>query len=639
MVSGFEDQVGSTRPWGVGGAILYARVSAIATVILGGGTLLGWMAGAPLIVHSVAPFSPMLPSVGFGLALGGAAVFILTFTWGLAPARALASLAGLIGLLGLLQHLALTDWSIEHLLRPQNDDAVRQRVSPFVALSLIFFAGAMLIAQKGRRLRPLVADTLVMLILVMALATLIGYGFAAEGFYRHTPDGTASLQGAIGLVLLGTATLAASPERGLMASLVDTSPGGQLLRRLLPVVMLAPFALGWIVQQGVALGWFDPASEMALVALLTIVWLAMIVWVTAEIVRSADLARQDAEWELSRQREWLMTTLASIGDAVIATNPHGAVLIMNRCAEELTGWSASETTRRRIHDVFLSPDEASRRTMIEAIRTTLHSRSPERAEALLLTRDRRQVPVEVSGAPIVGSEGQLLGAVFVLRDMTEQRRDEQRQAMLMGELNHRVKNVLAVVQSLVQASARRAPTGPATELATALTQRIQSLSNAHQLLLETQWSGARFRAMVERELAPYREDGLATVTVRGPDILLPPECTSILAMTLHELATNAAKYGALARPEGRLSVVWRSRDEMLTILWRERHDGTMPRGKDGFGLQLIERGIEQNLGGDSWVDFRDGGLRVQLKVPLVRPAASGIDAPGSIVSRQRETIE
>ena len=123
--------------------------------------------------------------------------------------------------------------------------------------------------------------------------------------------------------------------------------------------------------------------------------------------------------------------------------------------------------------------------------------------------------------------------------------------------------------------------------------------------------------MVERELEPYqREDG-PRILIKGPDVLLPPQCTSILAMTLHELATNAVKYGALSASAGQLGVSWRTaRGNRLLLTWEERGAGVPLKRNNGFGMQLIDKGIRHNLGGETKVDFRATGLYVELNVPL-----------------------
>jgi two-component sensor histidine kinase len=175
------------------------------------------------------------------------------------------------------------------------------------------------------------------------------------------------------------------------------------------------------------------------------------------------------------------------------------------------------------------------------------------------------------------------------------------------------------VQSLVQASLRQAKNEAAQSMARTLAERLQALHRAHDLLLESQWSGASLKGMVNRELEPYRRERGPKIAIKGSDVLLPPQSTSILAMTLHELATNAVKYGALSQNDGQLNVSWkRGRGETLTLTWEERGAPYVPKkpGRTGFGSQLIDKGIRHNLGGETKIEFRPTGLYVELKVPL-----------------------
>src|SRR5581483_6656809 len=189
--------------------------------------------------------------------------------------------------------------------------------------------------------------------------------------------------------------------------------------------------------------------------------LAVFAWTTIGAVRRADRDRNAALMELRGQREWLSTTLGSIGDGVIATDPSGSVL--NRVAEQMTGWTVAEARGRPIWEVFRVIDANTRKPVDDPALKALRERAVTRLEsgALLITRDEREIPVEHSGSPILGFDGSLAGAVLIFRDVTERRRTAQRQTMLVGELNHRVKNALAIVQSLVQASLRQATSRPA----------------------------------------------------------------------------------------------------------------------------------------------------------------------------------
>jgi PAS domain S-box-containing protein len=396
-----------------------------------------------------------------------------------------------------------------------------------------------------------------------------------------------------------------------------------MLRRLLPGIVILPLVIGWFAHQAESATYYDSAATLAIFAVASILVLALFAWTTIGAVRRADRDRNAALMELRGQREWLSTTLASIGDGVIATDPNGSVLLLNTTAEEMTGWNGPEARGRPIWEVFRVINENSRKPVDDPALKALRERAVTRFEsgALLVTRDKRELPVEHCGAPIIGFDGSLAGAVLIFRDVTERRRTAQRQTMLVGELNHRVKNALAIVQSLVQASLRQATSRPAQAMAQTLAERLQALHRAHDLLLESQWSGASLKAMVERELDPYQREGGPKIVVKGPDVLLPPACTSIIAMTLHELATNAVKYGALSSNSGQLGVTWKTaRGNRLMLTWEERAATVQPiparRSGGGFGMQLIDKGIRHNLGGETKLEFRSTGLYVEMNIPL-----------------------
>jgi PAS domain S-box-containing protein len=390
---------------------------------------------------------------------------------------------------------------------------------------------------------------------------------------------------------------------------------------LLPGIIVLPLVIGWFAHQAETATFYDSAATLAIFAVASILVLALFAWTTIGAVRRADRDRNAALMELRGQREWLSTTLASIGDGVIATDPNGSVLLLNTVAEEMTGWSGQKARGRPIWEVFRVINESTRKPVDDPALKALRERAVTRLEsgALLVTRDKQELPVEHCGAPILGFDGSLAGAVLIFRDVTERRRTAQRQSMLVGELNHRVKNALAIVQSLVQASLRQATSRPAQAMAQTLAERLQALHRAHDLLLESQWSGASLKAMVERELEPYRREGGPKIMIKGSDVLLPPQCTSILAMTLHELATNAVKYGALSSNSGQLGINWKTaRGGRLMLTWEERAtlNPVPTRRGGGFGMRLIDQGIRHNLGGESKIEFRPTGLYVELNVPL-----------------------
>jgi PAS domain S-box-containing protein len=613
-------------PRGAQVCVLLARLAALLVCAIGGIVLIGWLSPITGLTDALPDLANMTPNAALGLIAAGVALFCFTFRRLRLPARLIGLGLVVVGLLVLCENVLGIDLGIDVLL-PHGQAvapgaaAIGQpaRTAPGVTGSLILFGLALLYAKRGKALSAF-SQIVALIMLAHVLIVLSGYAYGVATYYYPFPFTSMSVYGAASAFLLAFGLIAASPEHGVAGAIVEPSPAGEMLRRLLPGILVLPLVIGWFAHQAEERTYYDSAATLALFAVASIVVLAAFAWTTIGAVRRADRDRNAALMELRGQREWLSTTLGSIGDGVIATDPNGSVLLLNKVAEQLTGWPMADARGRPIWEVFRVIDEGTRKPVDDPALKALREREVTRLEsgALLVTRDDRELPVEHVGAPILGSDGSLAGAVLIFRDVTERRRVAQRQTMLVGELNHRVKNVLAIVQSLVQASLRQANNRAAQAMAQTLAKRLQALHRAHDLLLESQWSGASLRAMVERELDPYRRSDGPRIMIKGPDVLLPPQCTSILAMTLHELATNAVKYGALSQNTGQLGISWKTgRGNRLLLVWEERV-ATMvsPRRSSGFGMQLIDKGVRHNLGGDAKVDFRQTGLYVELKVPL-----------------------
>ena len=605
-------------------SLLLARCAALMVIAIGALVLAAWRVGTPGVAESLPGLAGMTPNASVATIAAGIALFCFTFR----PLRPLARLIGfalvILGLLVLCEDLLGFDLGLDHALFPSTspDDAAlpHARMAPGITGSLILFGLALLYAKRGWASSAF-SQVVTIIVLAQVLIVLAGYAYGVATYYYPFPFTSMSIYGAASAFLLAFGLIAASPEYGVGAAIVEQSPAGEMLRRLLPGILVLPLVIGWFAHQAEAHTYYDSAATLAIFAVASILVLAVFAWTTIGAVRRADRDRNAALMELRGQREWLSTTLGSIGDGVIATDPSGSVLLLNRIAEQMTGWSVAEARGRPIWEVFRVIDANTRKPVDDPALKALRERAVTRLEsgALLVTRDEREIPVEHSGAPILGFDGSLAGAVLIFRDVTERRRTAQRQSMLVGELNHRVKNALAIVQSLVQASLRQATSRPAQAMAQTLAERLQALHRAHDLLLESQWSGASLKAMVERELDPYKREDGPKILIKGPDVLLPPASTSILAMTLHELATNAVKYGALSQNNGQLAINWKTaRGNRLMLTWEERgslHPVPTKRGS-GFGMQLIDKGIRHNLGGETKVEFRPAGLYVEMNVPL-----------------------
>jgi PAS domain S-box-containing protein len=204
-------------------------------------------------------------------------------------------------------------------------------------------------------------------------------------------------------------------------------------------------------------------------------------------------------------------------------------------------------------------------------------------------------------------------------DITDRKEAEERQTLLAREVDHRAKNALALVQSILRLT--RAPALPA--YISAVEGRIKALSRAHTVLSHSRWQGADLRGLADEELAPYRAANSAAITIDGPEILLQPAAAQTLALALHELATNAAKYGALSSIAGRLKLNWSINDDRLVLEWRENGGPpTSPPTTTGFGTRIIVASIEQQLNGSVAFDWTLDGLSAVLSVPLSNTMAT-----------------
>ena len=220
-------------------------------------------------------------------------------------------------------------------------------------------------------------------------------------------------------------------------------------------------------------------------------------------------------------------------------------------------------------------------------------------------------------------EGPILGTGLV-RDITELKRAEAERELLIGELNHRVKNMLTVIQSVARQTQRGA--GSVEAYAEAFQRRLHALAAAYGLLTQSRWAGSSLGDLAQAALASFVPEGDARLRLDGPRVQLSPSATLSLAMALHELGTNAMKHGALSSPEGRVEVEWRVEPSAggadggrgsFHLEWRER-DGPPVASPthQGFGTRLLERGVASELDGTVALDYREDGLRCVMDLPL-----------------------
>ncbi len=258
---------------------------------------------------------------------------------------------------------------------------------------------------------------------------------------------------------------------------------------------------------------------------------------------------------------------------------------------------------------------------VELLQTVVRRREPFVGKAVSVRLQRAPgAPLEERFVdfvyqPMVAPSGEVWGVFVEGSDVTDRVMAERQQKLLVDELNHRVKNTLATVQAIAAQTLRSA-----ADLATfseAFESRIMALSATHDLLTATNWRSARLHDVLGVEFRPY---GPERYRLEGPDVALAPPEALALGLLFHELATNAAKYGALARPTGCIEVGWDVAEDVLELVWRER-DGppVAPPARRGFGSRLIERSLQGVLRGEASLEFAPAGLVCRITLPLSGP--------------------
>jgi two-component sensor histidine kinase/DNA-binding response OmpR family regulator len=238
-----------------------------------------------------------------------------------------------------------------------------------------------------------------------------------------------------------------------------------------------------------------------------------------------------------------------------------------------------------------------------------------------------------AAAATVDASGRAVRFSGVTVDITDRKEAEERQVLLAREVDHRARNALAVVQSILRLS-RADSTG---EFVAAVEGRIRALARAHTLLSQSRWQGAELSRLVEEELAPFRAGDPRRAVASGPFVMLRSATAQTIALALHELATNAAKYGALSARSGRVSASWRLSDERLDLTWEESGG---PRAAEpsaqGFGMRMIRATVERELSGEVRFEWRPAGLRCRIAIPRAHVAEASQPGAGP---RAEERVE
>jgi PAS domain S-box-containing protein len=299
---------------------------------------------------------------------------------------------------------------------------------------------------------------------------------------------------------------------------------------------------------------------------------------------------------------WLAAIVESSDDAIVSKNLDGIITSWNQGAERIFGYPPEEVVGRPITIVIPQDRQDEERTILTRIRRG------ERIDHFETIRQRKNgslIAVSLTVSPIINAEGTIVGASKIARDITERKRAQEQIATLAREAEHRSKNLLANVHATVQLSQADTIDG----LKQAIEGRVRALAIVHSLFVESRWIGAELSAIAAQELAPYSGAGEGRVRLDGPQVLLEPNAAQSIAVILHELATNAAKYGALSGPDGHIDLQWIHRaDGRLELHWSESGGpGVREPTRQGFGGRIIRQMMSQ-LKGEARFDWRPQGL-------------------------------
>lgn len=336
-------------------------------------------------------------------------------------------------------------------------------------------------------------------------------------------------------------------------------------------------------------------------------------------------------------RAHLAAIVASSNEAIISTALDGTVRSWNKGAEKIYGYAADEMIGRSVTRLI----PADRKDEEDSILARVSKgEMVSNYETVRVCRDGRQVDVSVNVSPIYDTSGRIVGASKIAHDISERKRAEARERLLMGEVNHRAKNMLALVQVI----ARQTVVSDPTTFQERFDERIQALAASHDVLLQSGWQDVPLHELVRSQLAYFGADVGQRIRLSGPDLHLRAAAAQAFGMALHELATNAAKYGALSNDDGAVEISWQivddaAADPVFELVWTECGGPpvTAP-ARRGFGSTVIERILKLSIDGEVDLDYAPTGLVCRAQCPT-RKVLEKHTSGSSLQSRQAAKVD
>jgi PAS domain S-box-containing protein len=316
-----------------------------------------------------------------------------------------------------------------------------------------------------------------------------------------------------------------------------------------------------------------------------------------------------AELERQQREEMLRSVVEQMPVGVIIVRvPGGEILIYNRAAEELLGHPVlgADIETYGAYGGLDADGAPLAQDRYPTARAVLHGETVKDEEMSYRRGDGSLTTLSISATRIDGPTGQASLAVCTFTDISQRKRHDEHQRLLIDELNHRVKNTLAIVQSIAQQTLKS--NDVPLPVRRAFEGRLLALAGAHDVLTQKMWEPTSLGGLLSNAVGGLGLDAARVILV-GPMVLVPPKTAVSLAMAFHELATNALKYGSLSVPEGRVEISWHQEGDRLRLQWQESGGPAVTAPvRSGFGTRLIERSLAAELEGSARLDYRPGGL-------------------------------
>ena len=307
----------------------------------------------------------------------------------------------------------------------------------------------------------------------------------------------------------------------------------------------------------------------------------------------------------------LASIVESSDDAIISKDLGGIISSWNSGAERLFGYLAEEAIGK--HITILIPPHLlqEEETIIDRVR---RGQRIEHYETIRQRKHGSLIDISLTVSPIRNAQGKIVGASKIARDISDRKRSEVQIATLAREAEHRTRNILATVQAIVRLS----NSDTADDLKTNIAGRIQALANVNTLLVQSRWTGATLHNLVTKELSPYCQSNDPRAQIDGPNVLLEPTTAQSIAAALHEMATNAAKHGALSVPDGQLKIAWHHSPNGFILNWSEMNGPpVVPPKRQGFGMSLMDTMIQGQLKGTLRFDWHPEGFKCEISLPSI----------------------